>query len=62
MGSTPRMCADDDTSPVKCDNCGWIGPANKTEDISDMFSRVEPGGELPVGECPECGCLAYLKG
>lgn len=46
--------------PCACDNCDWIGPATQVDDIQDPGERLDPGSEVPVGECPECGCLAYL--
>jgi hypothetical protein len=46
---------------AKCDNCDWQGRADCTNEISDVQERLDPGGEVPCGECPECGALAYLK-
>lgn len=46
--------------PVECGNCNWQGAAEKTNDINDFKGRMTPGGEVPVGECPICGALAYL--
>tara|TARA_Y100000590_G_scaffold20974_2_gene24401 strand:- start:11101 stop:11259 length:159 start_codon:yes stop_codon:yes gene_type:complete len=43
---------------LSCDNCDWTG--NEANEISDLSLRVDPGGEVPEGECPECGALAYL--
>lgn len=48
---------------VACDNCDWKG--NETDDcmglyIDSLADRLDPGSEIPAGECPECGCLAYL--
>ena len=28
-------------------------------DIPDLLARIEPGGTVPHGECPNCGCLVY---
>lgn len=25
-----------------------------------LWERLDPGSEVPAGECPECGSLAYL--
>lgn len=48
----------------KCDNCNWSGPqidlGCELGDIPDLGLRLDPGGEVPAGECPECGALAYL--
>jgi len=43
-----------------CDDCGWTGALEETQPIRDFWSRVEPGGIMPAGECPRCGVLAYL--
>lgn len=45
----------------KCDNCGWRGvpKIDAFADIPDLFERIEPGGVVPSGECPECGALCY---
>lgn len=49
-----------DAKRVKCDNCGWVGKAVDVKDVDRLEDRIEPGGEVPVGECPDCGALAYL--
>src|SRR5207237_1600410 len=36
------------------------GLADETNPVSHLSQRVDPGGEMPVGECPKCGALAYL--
>jgi hypothetical protein len=43
-----------------CDNCTWQGTTEEANPIRDLWQRVDPGGEVPVGECPKCGALAYL--
>jgi len=43
-----------------CDDCGWTSALEETQPIRDLWSRVEPGGIMPAGECPRCGVLAYL--
>lgn len=45
---------------VKCDDCGWTGTTDQTDEVSDIEQRLEAGGEVPAGECPDCGALAYL--
>lgn len=50
--AAPIMCA--------CANCDWKGPDTDAEEIRDFWSRVEVGGEVPAGDCPECGAFAYL--
>lgn len=45
---------------ARCDNCGWVGPKDQTRNpIPDLAERLDPGGPMPVGECPQCGALAY---
>jgi len=45
-----------------CDNCqsGWR--RDQLRPIRDMEQRLTAGGEVPAGECPDCGSLAYEKG
>ena len=45
----------------QCDNCGWKGKPkiNAFADIPNLFERLDPGGVVPSGECPECGALCY---
>ncbi len=50
----------DDQRPCSCDNCSWKGTANQTRPIQDLWERIEPGGTVPIGECPVCHALAYL--
>jgi predicted RNA-binding Zn-ribbon protein involved in translation (DUF1610 family) len=49
-----------------CDNCGWEGideaMANRFPDIPGLEQRLDPGGVVPSGECPECGALCYGSG
>ena len=47
-----------------CDNCGktYADDSELTcvyPDIPDLLARIEPGGTVPYGECPNCGCLVY---
>lgn len=48
----------------KCDNCQWEGSDTalraSLEDTPDLGVRLAPGSEVPAGECPKCGCFAYL--
>lgn len=46
--------------PCTCEDCGWRGPAEDLDWISDPSYRLDPGGVVPAGQCPECGALAYL--
>lgn len=48
-----------------CNNCDWLGTeeglGNDLANTPDLTDRLEPGEEVPVGECPSCGCLCYLE-
>ena len=47
----------------KCGNCEKIWHASALQDIEDLEQRVEVGGTVPSGECPDmtdcCGALCY---
>jgi len=47
---------------AKCDNCGLLVVRCKADlaNIPQLFERIEPGNEVPAGECPSCGCLCYV--
>ena len=49
----------------ECGNCGRYFKEDQLvhvfPDIPDLAQRVEPGGVVPAGECPECGALAYPR-
>jgi len=50
-------------STVRCDNCDWTGPEGVIrwlEDLPGLADRLTPGGQVPDGECPECGAFVYL--
>jgi len=52
--------------PCECGGgCDWEGHESDIPEglggVENLFERIDPGCEVPVGECPECGCLAYLK-
>lgn len=44
---------------AECDDCDWTGPISECNNISHYNERVDVGGVDPLGECPECGALAY---
>ena len=49
----------------ECDNCGKVSASKEILSIDDMdwgqlLKRIEPGGIVPSGECPDCGALCYL--
>ena len=57
---TPRVVPIPECAPeVKCDNCNWSGTADQTRPARDLWKRMDPGGPVPAGECPVCGCFAY---
>ncbi len=46
-----------------CGNCSWQGPlaaAKELAHVPELAQRLTPGDEVPAGECPKCGALAYL--
>lgn len=45
---------------ASCDSCGWAGPGDDLEPISDFEERVAPGEPCPAGECPKCGGLCRI--
>lgn len=50
---------------VACDNCDWQGDDEDEgftplHDCVNLVERLEPGSEVPAGDCPECRCFCYL--
>lgn len=44
-----------------CPACDWEGKASEVKpEISNADARLDPGSEVPVGECPKCGTLCYF--
>lgn len=41
-----------------CDNCGHVWLQIELDDISDFWARVEPGGTVPSGQCPDTDCAS----
>jgi hypothetical protein len=58
--STTTFAEPDDQRRCRCDNCVWEGMASQTRPIRDLWQRLDPGGTVPIGECPKCHALAYL--
>lgn len=54
-----------DNLKVKCDDCGWEGTQDDLDtplgDLKFIGERLDPGSEVPAGECPECRALAYVE-
>lgn len=42
-----------------CDGCDWTGSAEHVADIGECC--LTPGDVIPVGRCPECDSLCYVK-
>lgn len=47
-------------APVCCSNCDWTGAVKDINGIRDAHERLCPGEEIPAGECPKCGAMAYI--
>lgn len=45
---------------AKCDSCGETFTEDYLDPIADIGDRLDPGGTVPAGQCPECGALCYL--
>ena len=52
----------DNTRAVECSNCDWTGTPGQCGEMrpDSVLERVTPGETMPVGECPECGCVAHF--
>lgn len=59
-----RAAAENITPKHRCNSCAGTFRedqlASVWPDIEGILSRIAPGGEVPSGECPECGALTYL--
>ena len=44
---------------ARCDDCGKIWPEDELKEPKRLSERLDPGGVVPSGECPDCGALAY---
>ena len=42
-----------------CDSCSLVHTAEALNGINGLAERLEPGGVVPSGECPDCGALCY---
>lgn len=45
---------------AECGNCGGVWKLDELRGFENFLARVEPGGEVPAGDCPECRAFAYL--
>ena len=62
MKSPPRERSDGGPDLYACADCSWTGPYADLQDIESIWERVDAGGPVPNGECPECRALAYQQG
>lgn len=49
---------------VECANCTqtWKeADIRSLDQCKDLVARLDPGSEVPYGECPECGAFCYRK-
>jgi hypothetical protein len=44
---------------ARCDDCGRTWPIGDLAEPKRLSERLDPGGVVPAGECPDCGALAY---
>lgn len=44
----------------RCANCGAVFAEADLDEIHDFWGRVSPGEEMPLGQCPACGCLCHV--
>jgi hypothetical protein len=51
----------DDDALAVCDNCLLRCAVSALDSIVDLGQRLDAGGEVPAGQCPACGALAYLR-
>jgi hypothetical protein len=51
----------DDELTDACGNCKREYKRQMLEEVKDIWQRVEPGGVMPSGQCPDpnCGALCY---
>ncbi len=56
-----ELMAEHRTSPsdmARCDNCGNTWTEEELDPIHDYWGRVDPGGVVPLGQCPNVDCRA----
>lgn len=53
---------EDQPDHAECADCDWDGEIDKeVRTVENLAQRVDPGGEVPAGSCPDCGSLVYLS-
>lgn len=48
---------------TECANCGSVSRESEIVELADcegLLQRLDPGSEVPAGECPDCGAFCYL--
>jgi hypothetical protein len=55
-----RMKHDPDLVLAKCDDCGEVFDEDELDEIEKYSMRVGAGNEVPAGQCPDCGALAFV--
>jgi hypothetical protein len=50
---------EDDIDQVCLDGDAAAGKGRPLWRCSDLQERLDPGSEVPYGECPECSCFCY---
>jgi hypothetical protein len=56
---TPQPTPKPSDTHSTCDNCGGEFWNKRLHEIDDLWQRITPGGVVPSGQCPSCGCLCY---
>lgn len=56
MSSDPKLAEE---GRHRCDNCQKVWTADELKDFCDIMQRLDPGGTVPSGECPDCNCFCY---
>ncbi len=59
--SRERTEGEDMADTIHCEECSGTWAAEHLAPVHDYWSRVDPGGVVPIGQCPntECGALCY---
>lgn len=57
--STPDPVDDASQQPSKCDNCGKVWKDYQLDPSKHLHERMDEGGPMPSGDCPECGAFCY---
>ncbi len=59
MGYGITSALDPEEGASRCDNCHGLWLDSELEEPKRLTERLDPGGVVPRGECPECGALSY---